>query len=43
MLSLASVAALTATIGLNAYSGMLTVITALSSLFETAADGRACG
>ncbi len=34
VLSLASVVALTATTGLNAYSGMLTVITALSSLFE---------
>jgi nucleobase:cation symporter-1, NCS1 family len=35
MLSLASVAALTAAMGLNAYSGMLTVVTALNSLFET--------
>jgi purine-cytosine permease-like protein len=35
LLSLASVAALTATMGLNAYSGMLTVLTALSSLFGT--------
>jgi purine-cytosine permease-like protein len=34
-LSLASVAALTAATGLNAYSGMLTVLTALSSLFAT--------
>ncbi|HEY4975208.1 MAG TPA: cytosine permease, partial [Steroidobacteraceae bacterium] len=35
LLSLASVVALTATMGLNAYSGMLTVLTALSSLFGT--------
>jgi NCS1 family nucleobase:cation symporter-1 len=35
LLSLASVATLVATMGLNAYSGMLTVITALNSLFET--------
>jgi purine-cytosine permease-like protein len=35
MLSLASVLALTAATGLNAYSGMLTVITGLNSLFET--------
>jgi NCS1 family nucleobase:cation symporter-1 len=34
VLALASVVALTATMGLNAYSGMLTVLTALSSLFE---------
>jgi purine-cytosine permease-like protein len=33
LLSLASVAALTATMGLNAYSGMPTVLTALNSLF----------
>jgi nucleobase:cation symporter-1, NCS1 family len=36
LLSLASVAALTATMGLNAYSGMLTVLTAMNSLFDTA-------
>ncbi len=35
LLSLASVATLVATMGLNAYSGMLTVVTALSSVFET--------
>jgi NCS1 family nucleobase:cation symporter-1 len=35
LLSLCSVAALTAATGLNAYSGMLTVVTALNSLFET--------
>jgi purine-cytosine permease-like protein len=35
VLSVASVLVLTATMGLNAYSGMLTVLTALSSLFET--------
>jgi NCS1 family nucleobase:cation symporter-1 len=35
VLSLASVTALTATMGLNAYSGMLTVVTAINSLFET--------
>jgi nucleobase:cation symporter-1, NCS1 family len=34
VLALASVATLIATMGLNSYSGMLTVITALSSLFE---------
>jgi NCS1 family nucleobase:cation symporter-1 len=34
VLSVASVLVLTATMGLNAYSGMLTVLTALSSLFE---------
>jgi purine-cytosine permease-like protein len=33
-MSLASVTALVATMGLNAYSGMLTVVTALNSLFE---------
>ncbi len=33
LLSLCSVAALTAATGLNAYSGMLTVVTALNSLF----------
>jgi purine-cytosine permease-like protein len=35
LLSLASVSALTAATGLNAYSGMLTVVTAMNSLFET--------
>jgi NCS1 family nucleobase:cation symporter-1 len=35
LLSLASVTALTAAMGLNAYSGMLTVLTALNSLFGT--------
>ena len=39
-LSLASVAALTAAMGLNAYSGMLTVLTALNSLFETRPSAR---
>ena len=34
VMSLASVTALVATMGLNAYSGMLTVVTALNSLFE---------
>ncbi|MGH8230528.1 MAG: purine-cytosine permease family protein [Steroidobacteraceae bacterium] len=34
LIALASVTALTATIGLNAYSGMLTLVTGLSSLFE---------
>ena len=34
LLSLCSVTALTAATGLNAYSGMLTVVTALNSLFE---------
>jgi purine-cytosine permease-like protein len=34
VLALASVTALVATMGLNSYSGMLTVLTALSSLFE---------
>lgn len=33
LMSLASVTALVATMGLNAYSGMLTIVTALSSLF----------
>jgi nucleobase:cation symporter-1, NCS1 family len=33
-MALASVTALVATMGLNAYSGMLTVVTALNSLFE---------
>jgi len=40
VLSLASVVALTATMGLNAYSGMLTVLTALSSLFEMPPSAR---
>src|ERR1700733_6793751 len=34
VMSLASVTALVATMGLNAYSGMLTVVTALNSLFD---------
>jgi NCS1 family nucleobase:cation symporter-1 len=34
VMGLASVTALAATMGLNAYSGMLTVVTALNSLFE---------
>ena len=34
VMALASVTALVATMGLNAYSGMLTVVTALNSLFE---------
>lgn len=34
LMSLASVTALVATMGLNAYSGMLTVVTALNSLFD---------
>ena len=34
VMALASVTALAATMGLNAYSGMLTVLTALNSLFE---------
>ncbi|MGH8254478.1 MAG: purine-cytosine permease family protein [Steroidobacteraceae bacterium] len=34
LLAIASVVALVATMGLNAYSGMLTIITGLSSLFE---------
>jgi purine-cytosine permease-like protein len=40
VLSLCSVAALTAATGLNAYSGMLTVITALNSLFQTRPTAR---
>ncbi len=40
VLALASVTALTATIGLNAYSGMLTVLTALNSLFDARATAR---
>jgi NCS1 family nucleobase:cation symporter-1 len=35
LMALASVTALVATMGLNAYSGMLTVVTAMNSLFET--------
>jgi nucleobase:cation symporter-1, NCS1 family len=35
LMALASVTALVATMGLNAYSGMLTVVTALNSLFDT--------
>jgi nucleobase:cation symporter-1, NCS1 family len=34
LMALASVVALAATMGLNAYSGMLTVVTAVNSLFE---------
>lgn len=34
LLALSSVAALVATMGLNAYSGMLTIVTALNSLFQ---------
>ncbi|MBS0579850.1 MAG: cytosine permease [Proteobacteria bacterium] len=34
VVALASVVALVATMGLNAYSGMLTIVTALNSLFE---------
>jgi purine-cytosine permease-like protein len=40
VLSLSSVLALTAATGLNAYSGMLTVITGLNSLIEIRADGK---
>jgi purine-cytosine permease-like protein len=40
VLALASVTALVATMGLNAYSGMLSLITALSSLFEMRATAR---
>jgi len=40
VLALASVAALVATMGLNAYSGMLSLLTALSSLFEMRATAR---
>jgi purine-cytosine permease-like protein len=40
VLALASVVALTAATGLNAYSGMLTVLTALSSLFKTPPSAR---
>jgi NCS1 family nucleobase:cation symporter-1 len=35
LMALASVTALVATMGLNAYSGMLTVVTAMNSLFES--------
>ena len=40
LMALASVTALVATMGLNAYSGMLTVVTALNSLFGTAPSAR---
>jgi nucleobase:cation symporter-1, NCS1 family len=40
LMSLASVTALVATMGLNAYSGMLTVVTALNSLFGTEPSAR---
>jgi nucleobase:cation symporter-1, NCS1 family len=40
LLALSSVTALTAATGLNAYSGMLTVVTALNSLFETTPTAR---
>ena len=40
VLLLCSVAALTAATGLNAYSGMLTVVTALNSLFQTRPTAR---
>jgi len=40
LMALASVTALVATMGLNAYSGMLTVVTALNSLFGTAPGAR---
>ena len=40
VLALASVAALVASMGLNAYSGMLTTLTALSSLFRVPATAR---
>ena len=40
LLSLCSVTALTAATGLNAYSGMLTVVTALNSLFEITPTAR---
>jgi purine-cytosine permease-like protein len=39
-MALASVTALAATMGLNAYSGMLTVLTALNSLFELPPTAR---
>ena len=40
MLALASVLALVATMGFNAYSGMLTIVTGLSSLFEIKPTSR---
>ena len=40
LLSLCSVTALTAATGLNAYSGMLTIVTALNSLFEITPTAR---
>jgi nucleobase:cation symporter-1, NCS1 family len=40
VMALASVTALVATMGLNAYSGMLTIVTALNSLFETPPSPR---
>jgi purine-cytosine permease-like protein len=40
MLSIASVLALVAAMGLNAYSGMLTIITGLSSLFDLRPTAR---
>ena len=40
LMALASVTALIATMGLNAYSGMLTVVTAINSLFEVQPSPR---
>lgn len=40
VMALASVTALVATMGLNAYSGMLTVVTALNSLFDVHPSSR---
>ena len=40
LLAIASVVALVATMGLNAYSGMLTIITGLGSFFELRPNGR---
>jgi len=40
VMALASVTALVATMGLNAYSGMLTVVTALNSLFDVPPSPR---
>ncbi|HEV7432685.1 MAG TPA: cytosine permease, partial [Steroidobacteraceae bacterium] len=40
VLAVVSVLALVATMGLNAYSGMLTIVTALNSLFGTAPSAR---
>src|SRR6204780_4970918 len=40
LMALASVIALVATMGLNAYSGMLTVVTALNSLFDVPPTAR---